>query len=53
MRLSSIIVMLLTILLLCSSAEGLKILYGDVVSIDLPVEDDVLQQAVGEHKRTS
>ena len=30
-----------TILLLCSSAEGLRVLYGDVVSTDSPVEDDV------------
>ena len=41
MRLSNIIVILLAFILLCSSAEGLKITYGDVVSIDSPVEDDV------------
>jgi len=45
MRLSNIIVILLAFILLCSSAEGLKITYGDVVSIDSPVEDDVFAAA--------
>ena len=45
MRLPNIIVILLAFFLLCSNVEGLKIVYGDVVSINSPVEDDVF--AVG------